>query len=671
MREFARHIFFVPLALCGALVGARAQSARLPAGTVPIETVTASYVRTPIADTPASVTVITAAQLRRRGVTTLAQALEAVPGLNVVQSGGPGAQTSVFIDGTNSEDVLVLRDGVPVNDPSVANGAFNFGNSGIGDIARIVVVRGPMSSLYGSGAIGGVINLISKRGHGAPHVDYDLAGGFPGQGEGSVTLSGQSGKFDYAITGSVIEQAGFDATARRLAVYAAHRDPFRYKLGAINLGYTPVAGTRISLIVRARQTGSQYPDLGYPIFDDPYENSFDSNVFFRFGVKSHLFDNRLITELDIAHIQDDRRYLTLLDPADPNQFAGNSGYRGDRTVIQWNNVIRLPDFGPMTDPTLVAGIETTHDTAVENYNASFGGYPYLQSLAASQSTTAGHFGAQATIARRLSVQGAVRADSVSGYGTVVTERGGLVLAAPAIDTRLKASAGSGFLAPSLYDLHGIDSYGYHGNPNLHPEHSVGYRFGFETVLPAFGMPEAVTLRMSYFHQDISNLFEYTSLPDGTSTEENVARARIHGIEAGIGFAPAPWLSGQIDYTRTIARDAATGTALLRRPENAGSLTLSIRPIPALSIEPAIRYVGRFSDFLYANSGYPITSGNPSGVGLAQPGTIVNLAVNYRISRALTLFAIGRNLTNSAFEPVNGLQIPGQNFLFGLRGTIGG
>ncbi|HQT61099.1 MAG TPA: TonB-dependent receptor [Acidiphilium sp.] len=665
MRDSARYRFFVPLALCGAVANAHAQNAQLPAGTVPIETVTASYVRTPIADTPASVTVITAAALRQRGVTTLVQALDTVPGLNVVQLGGPGAQTSVFIDGTNSEDVLVLRDGVPVNDPSVANGAFNFGNAGIGDIARIVVVRGPMSSLYGSGAIGGVINLISKRGHGAPHVDYDIAGGFPGQGEGSVTLSGQSGKFDYAITGSLIEQAGFDATARRLAVYAAHRDPFRYKLGAVNLGYTPIAGTRISLIVRARQTGTQYPDLGYPIFDDPYENSYDSNVFVRFGVKSHLFDNRLTTELDIAHIQDDRRYLTLLDPADPNQFAGDSGYRGDRTVIQWNNVIRLPNFGPMTDPTLVAGIETTHDTAIENYNASFGGFPYLSSLAASQSITAGHVGAQATIARRLSVQGAIRGDSVSGYGTVVTERGGLVLALPEIDTRLKASAGSGFLAPSLYDLHGIDSYGYHGNPNLHPEHSVGYRFGFETVLPAFGMPDAVTLQMSYFHQDIANLFQYTSLPDGTSTEENVARARIHGIEAGIGFAPTRWLSGRIDYTRTIARDVATRTALLRRPDNAGSLTLSIHPIPALSIEPAIRYVGRFSDYLYANSGYP------TGTGLARPGTIANLAVNYRVSRALTLFAIGRNLTNSPFEPANGVQIPGQNFLFGLRGTIGG
>ena len=91
-------------------------------------------------------------------------ALSAVPGLGVVQSGGPGNAASVFIRGTDSEDVLVLLDGVPVNDPSSSNGAFNFGDYTLSDIARIEVVRGPMSGMYGSNAIGGVINIITIRG---------------------------------------------------------------------------------------------------------------------------------------------------------------------------------------------------------------------------------------------------------------------------------------------------------------------------------------------------------------------------------------------------------------------------------------------------------------------------------------------------------------------------
>lgn len=653
----------IPLALGAAVPFAFGQTATPAADVVPIETVTASYVPTPIADTPAAITIITAKELRAQGITTLAQALQTVPGLTVTTAGGPGSQSSVFMDGTNSEDVLVLRDGVPVNDPSTANGAFNFGNSGIGDIARIVVIRGPMSGLYGSGAIGGVINLISKRGHGAPHLYYDIAGGFPGQGEGSVTFSGSTGRFDYAITGALIEQSGFDATARRLAVYTGHRDPFRYKLGAINLGYTPVAGTRISLIVRARQDGGMYPDLGYPIFDDPYENSYDSNVFVRFGVKAHLLDRRLVTEFILAHVRDDRRYLTLFDPADPNGFAGDSSYRGNRIDIQWNNTLHLPDAGPFARSSLVAGFEQRRDSAVQDLNESFYGYPYRASVDASQTTTALHLGGQTTALRRLSLQGAVRADSVSGFGTVVTGRGGLVLALPAIRTRLKVSAGSGFLAPSLYDLHGVDNYGYVGNPDLAPERSIGYRAGFETMVPGFGRPDALTLHADYFHYDIRDLIQFTTLPNGTSTEENLARAQIHGIETGISFTPAAWVSAHLEYTRTVARDPQTGAALLRRPENAGSAGISLHPVAALAINLDIRYVGRFSDFLYANSGYP------TGIDLARPGTIADLAVSYRINRAITLFATGRNLTNAPFEPINGTQIPGRNVLFGVRGTL--
>ena len=630
---------------------------------VRVQSVTASYVPTRLSATPADVTVITAAQMARRGISTLTQALETVPGLTVAPSGGPGNQASVFVQGANSEDVLVLRDGVPVNDPSVANGAFNFGNAGIGDLARIEVVRGPMSSLYGSSAIGGVINLISKRGHGRAHVDYTLGGGFPGQGEASATLSGASGRFDYALTLSSIEQAGFDATARRLSVYAAHRDPFRYKLAAINLGYRPVAGTRISLIARARQDGTIYPDLGYPVFDDPYENSYDSNIFVRFGIKSHLLARHWVTSLVLAHSQDDRRYLTLLDPLDPNGFAGNSAYRGDRATIQFNNIVHLPRVRAFRASDLVFGVVQNRDTAYQDLNESFFGSPYVSTVRAAQSTLSGHLGMQTVIARDLSVQAAVRDDSVQHYGSVFTERAGAVLAVPPLATRFKASIGSGFLAPSLYDLYGVDSFGYQGNPGLHPERSLGYQAGLSTRLPLPG-DGAATVGVMYFHDDIKDLISFAYLPNGGSTEQNIAQARIHGVEVTLDLRPAAWVSAKLNYTRTIARDGASGSALLRRPENTGSILLDFRPVRVLRIEPVVRYVGRFSDYLYANNGYP------SGIGLAKAGTIADLTVSYRVDRAVSLFATGRNLTNSRFEPVNGLQIPGQNFLFGLRGRFG-
>ena len=147
--------------------------------------VTATRVPTPDTDIPAGVTVIDRQTIETRGYNTLVDALQDVPGLRVSPSGGPG-MASVFIRGTNSDHVLVLRDGMPINDASGPNGAFNFGVDTLADVERIEIIRGPMAALYGSGAIGGVINLITRRGtEPGVHWDGDLSGGYPAQIRGS------------------------------------------------------------------------------------------------------------------------------------------------------------------------------------------------------------------------------------------------------------------------------------------------------------------------------------------------------------------------------------------------------------------------------------------------------------------------------------------------------
>ena len=133
-------------------------------GDLPEAVVTATRVPTPIDEIPAGVTVIDRATIEAHGYNSLTQALADVPGVHVSPSGGQGGQASVFIRGTNSNHVLVLRDGMPITDASDPTGAFNFGIDTLSDIERIEIIRGPMAALYGSGAIGGVINLISRRG---------------------------------------------------------------------------------------------------------------------------------------------------------------------------------------------------------------------------------------------------------------------------------------------------------------------------------------------------------------------------------------------------------------------------------------------------------------------------------------------------------------------------
>ena len=633
---------------------------------VPEVTVTATRVSTLLPDVPAGVTVITSAEMQQRGYTTLVQALTAVPGLGVVQAGGPGGQASVFIRGTNSEDVLVLLDGVPVNDPSDPNGAFNFGDYTLSDIERIEIVRGPMSGLYGSNAIGGVINIITLQGSGAPKASITAAGGYPAQGQGSATISGSTGKFDYALSGAIDEEAGFDYTAQRLSVYNPNnQDPFRSKLGSLNLGFAPVAGTRISLVVRAQQQDDAFPELGDPVFDDPNSEDRNTNVFYKLGDVSTLFNGLLTTELFAAHLENDLYYSNLLDANDPNQESNDDHYHGYRDDVQWNNTVHVPDAGPAEFSSLLFGIEYLHDTAKESVNDSSFGSPYIASVDQSQHDVAGHLGAQTTVFNLLTLTGALRDDSYSSFGNAVTGRIGGVLAVPAADLHLKASWGTGFLAPSLFDLYGVDNFGYQGNPNLKAETSNGFDAGAQFDIPAYGQADFASLSATYFSNNIQNLIEFTENADFTaSTEENIDKAQISGVETEAVLTPANWLSADLTYTYTYARNVTAGTQLLRRPENAGSATVTITPVPAISIVPQVQYIGRFTDYLYDNNGYPL------GDGLAQPGTIVNLTINYALTPRLKLFAIADNLLDSNFEPVNGLQIPGASFIIGIKADIG-
>ncbi len=631
-------------------------------------TVTATRVATPVPKIAAGVTVITREQIDARGETTLAQALSAVPGLGVVQAGGPGAQTSVFIRGANSEDVLVLLDGVPVNDPSDANGAFNFGDYTLSDVERIEVVRGPMSGLYGGSAIGGVINIITRQGSGAPKVDFTVAGGIPAQGQASATISGSTGPFDYALTGAADEEAGFDYTAKRLSVYAGVTDPFRALLGTVNLGYTPVPGTRVYLVLRAQHIDNAFPDLGVTsVFDDPNEYDHNSNYFGKLGLKSTLIGGFWTTELFIARIQNTLQFNNLLDAADPNAFAAHDVYRGNRTDVQWNNTLHLRDFSISSDTSALFGLEYSDDSANEAVNESFSGFPFLINVHASQHALAGHAGFQTTLFHRLTISTALRDDSVSGFGNALTGRIGAVLAVPEAYVNLKASFGTGFLAPSLYELYGVNNGGYVGNPKLRPEYSSGFELGPDFVFSAFGRDDFAGLSVEYFQSSVRDLINPT--PDFLS-EQNIGQARLSGVETELTLNPASWLSADLTYTYTRAINAATGAQLLRRPQNQGAAALTLKPYPGVTITPQVTYTGSFSDVLYANDGTVVfTPSFAQATGTLKSGTLFNLSASWKLSDHFTLFAAGKNLLNSQLEPVDGLRTPGASLLIGLRGSL--
>ncbi len=625
--------------------------------------VTATRIPTAQADIPAGVSVVDDSTMEVRDYNTLTDALSAIPGIYVAQSGGPGGNASVFIRGTNSDHVLVLLDGMPINDAADSSGAFNFGTDTLPDIERIEVIRGPMAALYGSGAIGGVINLITRRGdEPGVHLETDLAGGYPAQVRGSAVLSGIEGPLDYALTVASQSQRGWDSTPQRESIYTGTPQGYRSRLVTLNLGYTVVPGTRLSLLLRGRESIFGFNELGDPTFDMSNATGWDSSMLGRIGVTSKLFGGTYQTSLYLGRLQDDRRYFEPLNLADPNLAMVDDRYHSYRTDLQWNNTVHLDDLlhvAAMSATDATFGYEYTADNIKLRTNSSFAGFPYAQNATAAQTDDAAYAGLQTTLWQRLTMIGQVRQDWI-GPNTPTTWRFGGVVHAPEIDTNFKAAYGTAFRAPSLFDRFGVDSSGYVGNPNLRPESAQGWEAGFTTTVPALHRADFVTFGATYFNEQVNNLIVAVDTAT-VDTAENIGSAHMQGVETELTLHPAGWLLLQAAWTYTYARDADDNSPLLVRPAHSASLNATITPIPRLTIALAILYTGAFQDFLVNDGGF-----STGDIVTSPHGLITNLTVTYDVAPKVQVYANGTNLFYSKFEPVNGYQTPGPTFIAGVR-----
>ena len=658
--------------LLAIILTANAAAAQQTGMTLPETVVTGTRTPSPVTDIAAGVSVIDRQAIESSGAVTLSDILSTIPGLHVSPSGGPGGQSSVFMRGTNSGHVLVLRDGMPVNDPSDPGNAFNFGTQTLSDIERIEVVRGPMAALYGSGAVGGVINLISRRGtEGPPKIEMDLSGGYPATIAGAASISGASGPFDYAFTAESQSRRGFDATPQREMSYTNTPQGFRDRIATANLGYTPIDGTRVSLFLRGSETFFGLSDFGLnpaPGTPDAANSSGQTgSLLGRLGVTSHLFNGVYETSAFVGHSQEDRHYLESLNPADPSMSTEDERYHTYRTDVQWNNVVHLNDLFPSTvlkASDLSFGAQQTADRITGRTDDSYYGVPDPETVRAGTLSNGLYGGMTTTVLDRMILTGQVRQDWVS-TDSATTWRLGAVVKAPEIDTVFKTAYGTSFRAPSLYERFGTDEAGYVvGNPGLKPERAQGWEAGFVTTVPVLGRPDALSAGATWFTQRISNLIDNIVLPSYAYGWANVDAAQIRGVEAEVTVRPGSWLAVHASYTFTDTNgDAASlppNAELVRRPKNTAELDATITPMPGLRIVPVLIYTGPSFDYLYDNQG------NYLGYGVGQHGLVANLSASYDLTQNARLHLEATNLFGSRFEPVNGFQMPGTAVIAGVR-----
>jgi outer membrane cobalamin receptor len=473
------------------------------------------------ASSPASVTVLTAADLHRLGVRTVGEAIAFVPEALARAYGGPGSLITPSLRGSTAEQVLVLLDGVPLN--SAFAGTVDLSTIPVDDVERIEVLRGPFSAIYGSAALGGVISIVSRR---RARLAVSLSGGSFGL-TGLAVATGGDARFSLRYEGAVGARPNSDLRSGYLSM----------RLG----GGSPGRTWDLSLMATAASRGAPGPTL-FPSLTARQE---DARIVASLGL-----ERERGPATDRLRVAVHRDRIAFREPA----FAIDERSDGTSWSVGWQRAIRR-------SPTRVVAVgadaryQTLASTSVGDRWETIGAL-YVQDDRA--------------LGPRTLLSAGARVDLHSAYGAQVNPRLGLVhFMRP--DLRLRLAVGRTFRGPTLADLYYPFDGFVVGNPLLRPEHAWSADAGVEFVARS-----GLVLRASAFWSEVRDLIVY--LPDAAFvfSPQNIGAASIRGASLELeGALSAAW-QARASATWMAATDGATGLDLPNRPALAGSLGLTRR-----------------------------------------------------------------------------------------------
>jgi len=583
--------------------------------------VTAGRIEEAQEETTSEVTVIRGEDIRKMNVVYLPDVLRKIPDLNVTQTGGPGAQVSVFLRGGDPKDALIMVDGVKVN--SSSTGGYDFSKVPIDDIERIEIVKGSQSTIYGSEAMSGVINIITKKGEGKPKVVVSLEGGSYGTYNPSITVSGGEQALNYRVTGLYFNTQGISA-----AKDGRETDSYKNGYGSGNFGIKPSKNLEIEIFGNYSSNRTDLDD-----FDSTTGRAVDSSTFVQHGYhylaatrgKLYLFD----TWEQVLTLSD---YGDLLKFRDPAVQYNNADVFDKRQVVDWQNNLYLADAF-----TLTGGLTYEHESTDNTGNFQEG----VKDRAAYLN------GKLKLFKDSLIINAGLRYDDYDTVGSKTTYKVGAAYIMKEIDATFRTSYATGFRVPTLNDLF----YPFYGNPNLKPEESKSFEVG---IAKSF-FQKKLQLALSYFSTDYTNLIEADPL---TFTAVNIASASVKGVEATASYQVTDAVSLKTGYTYLDAKDEDTGLPLILRPQNKF----------VFSVGYAASSISLLADYIYVGSRYNSSSDAATGNKMA-PYSLVNLSGTYKVSKVISLFARIENLFNAHYEEVVSYGTKGTSVSGGIRATF--
>lgn len=617
------------LLACGLLLGGLVGLPRLALAFEAAEPRVISATRTemPPEQVASAISVITREELDQRQVRYVSDALRAVPGLAVNRSGSFGGTTQVRIRGAEANHTLVLFDGIEMNDPYADE--YDFGNLLVGDIERIEVLRGPQSVLYGSEAIGGVINIITRR----------AEPGFAANGR--FELGGLRTKSGLLELRGADETSWFTLNSQGTwtnGAYHADRDNgnhdedgFREYSVSARLGFTPTE--TFELDSSFRLTRSRVGLDGYDWISGPADADLKTYVDQFYGIvnaRFKLLEGRLDSRFSAAFTDSEREGEALDSSGSPDDWF----WDGERIKLEFQTALEIDESSQ-----LVLGAESEREKAEDG------------SAVDDHVWTAGYFAEyQLAVRDRLFLTAGGRIDDHQRFGTHPTYRLTAAYRIPATGTKLKATWGTGFTSPTMLDLfppRSCSLYGcFEGNPDLDPERSKGWDVGIEQAL----FDERLNLDVMYFENRVKDLIVFYSPAPGLSTMKNVEKSKARGVEVSLMATPMENLDLSGAYTFTWTRNDETRDKLARRPPHIGSLVVNYRPLERANVNLGVYYNGRQDDAGRSLRDY----------------WLVHLGLSWEAAERLTLFGRVANLFDKDYEEVNGYGSVGRTAYAGLE-----
>ena len=563
MKKYA-HLILLPC--IAAATPAHAQSAQSTDGLAQVADagsdilVTANREARPASTVGQAVTVLDTSTIEQRQAVVVSDLLRQTPGVSVTRNGGVGTATSVSIRGAESDQTVALIDGIKLNDPSSPGGGFDFGGLLIGNIARIEVLRGAQSVLWGSQAIGGVVNLITRQPTEQLAVNARAEGGWHGTGQGFANVSGKTGPVSASLGGGYYTTDGISAYAP-----GRERDGYRNYAANGSLGIALAPGVSVDL--RGFYSNGRNEFDGFPppsfTFGDTREYGTSEQWTGYAGLNAALFDGRLRNRIGYAHTDTDRHNYDP-DGTPTETFAGKG--RNDR--IEYQGVV---DLSSAVFATFGAERE------VSRFTTSSYGAPATRGRARIFSV----YGQLAvTPIAGLTATGGVRHDDHNIFGGATTWSGSGVYSPNGGATAFRASYSEGFKAPTLYQLQSE-----YGNRALRPERSRGWDAGVAQK----ALDGAIEASATYFRRTSFDLITFVSCDTSAGicvdrpfgTYDNVARTRAQGVELALTLRPVEALTFAAAYTYLDAKDRSTGSAnagrdLARRPDHSVTVNADYR-----------------------------------------------------------------------------------------------